>query len=114
MEVFEIRLREGILIKGRRFPAEHPRFNLLIQTGMCEHGGRYEEFARFLNKKGFDVSVMDAFSLEMNTSVMSQDDSDMRNRRKRILSSGSPRSITLSSIERSIQSASSYAWLIAG
>lgn len=66
MEVFEIRLREGILIKGRRFPAEHPRFNLLIQTGMCEHGGRYEEFARFLNKKGFDVSVMDAFGQGLN------------------------------------------------
>lgn len=66
MEVFEIRLREGILIKGRRFPAEHPRFNLLIQTGMCEHGGRYEELARFLNKKGFDVSVMDAFGQGLN------------------------------------------------
>lgn len=66
MEVFEIRLSEGILIKGRRFPAEHPRFNLLIQTGMCEHGGRYEEFARFLNKKGFDVSVMDAFGQGLN------------------------------------------------
>ena len=66
MEVFEITLREGVLIKGRRFPAEHPRFNLLIQTGMCEHGGRYEEFAGFLNKKGFDVSVMDAFGQGLN------------------------------------------------
>ena len=66
MELFEINLREGILIKGRRFPAEHPRFNLLIQTGMCEHGGRYEEFAGFLNKKGFDVSVMDAFGQGLN------------------------------------------------
>ncbi len=71
MEVFEIRLREGILIKGRRFPAEHPRFNLLIQTGMCEHGGRYEEFARFLNKKGFDVSVMDAFGQGLNVEDLS-------------------------------------------
>lgn len=36
-----------------------PKANVLIIHGMAEHGARYEDFAIFLNSKGFDVYVPD-------------------------------------------------------
>ncbi len=36
-----------------------PKANVLIVHGMAEHGARYEDFATFLNSKGFGVYIPD-------------------------------------------------------
>ena len=64
--IFSLTLKEGIVIKGREWLSHHPRANLLIQTGMCEHSNRYEELALYLNNKGINVYVMDAFGQGLN------------------------------------------------
>ena len=35
--------------------------NVIIMTGMEEHSSRYDEFAKYLNKEGFDVYCIDSF-----------------------------------------------------
>ena len=35
--------------------------NVIIMTGMEEHSSRYDEFAQYLNKEGFDVYCIDSF-----------------------------------------------------
>lgn len=67
IDIFSLKLPSGRVIKGRSFKGEFPgRKNLLIMTGMCEHSLRYEEFATYLNGKGVDVYVLDAFGQGLN------------------------------------------------
>ena len=35
--------------------------NIIIMTGMEETSSRYDEFAKYLNKEGFDVYCIDSF-----------------------------------------------------
>ncbi len=39
--------------------AENPKANLIIVHGMAEHAQRYDDFAKFLNKNGFNVYAYD-------------------------------------------------------
>lgn len=66
MKEFEVSLPDGKTLKGASYPIEDPKKRLLIQTGMCEHATRYERFALFLNEKGYDVFVLDAFGQGLN------------------------------------------------
>ena len=66
MEEFEVKLPSGHVQKGRAYKAEGSKKNLLIMTGMEEHSARYEDFALFLNGKGFDVYVLDAVGQGLN------------------------------------------------
>ncbi len=43
----------------RNWPIEHPKAIVQIVHGMNEHSNRYDEFARFLNGKGFTVYATD-------------------------------------------------------
>ena len=42
-------------IEALHWPYENPRGVVQLCHGMCEHIGRYDEFARFLNEHGFAV-----------------------------------------------------------
>lgn len=66
MEIFEVVVGDELTLKGREWASSHPRANLLIATGMCEHSFRYEEFALFLANKGINVSVLDAVGQGLN------------------------------------------------
>ena len=43
------------MIEALHWPYENPRGVVQLCHGMCEHIGRYDEFARFLNEHGFAV-----------------------------------------------------------
>lgn len=43
----------------RRWTIDNPKAVIQIVHGMAEHSGRYEEFAHFLNRRGFDVYACD-------------------------------------------------------
>ena len=49
----------GLLWKSDK--KEKPLANVIIMTGMEETSRRYDEFAKFLNKEGFDVYCIDSF-----------------------------------------------------
>ena len=59
MAVFEVRLDDSHVQRGNDYLIENPKANLLIITGMNEHSSRYEPFARYLNERGYSVSVLD-------------------------------------------------------
>ena len=40
---------------------EKPVANIIIMTGMEEHASRYDDFAKFLNKNGYNVYSIDAY-----------------------------------------------------
>lgn len=48
-------------IYGKNWKVENPKANVIIITGMEEHSGRYDEFAKFLNDNGFNVFCLDSF-----------------------------------------------------
>jgi alpha-beta hydrolase superfamily lysophospholipase len=60
MEQFSVSLSNGHTLLGASYKAEGSTRNLLIMTGMNEHATRYEDMAKFLNSKGYDVYVLDA------------------------------------------------------
>lgn len=64
--VFELTLSSGEIIKGVKYLTKDAKYNLTIQTGMCEHATRYEEVAKFLNSKDINVFVLDAFGQGLN------------------------------------------------
>lgn len=64
--VFTVSLPSGKTQKGLIFDAEAPKMNLLILTGMGEHAGRYEDFAKYLNGLGINVRVLDAVAQGLN------------------------------------------------
>ncbi|NOY54856.1 MAG: alpha/beta hydrolase [Actinobacteria bacterium] len=51
--------RDGTMIAVRRWPAQGPKAAMLIIHGLGEHSGRYDHVARFLNKRGIDVTAFD-------------------------------------------------------
>ncbi len=70
MENFSVSLPNGKIWQGRSFPAEGAKQNILILTGMCEYAARYEPFASFLNKHGFNVCVLDAMGQGLNSKTV--------------------------------------------
>ena len=66
-ETFEIKISSGEVLKGRVFETDKAVRNLLIQTGMGEHSGRYKDFALYLNSLGVNVYVLDAVGQGLNS-----------------------------------------------
>src|SRR5574344_2235898 len=66
MEQFSVSLSNGHTLLGASYKAEGSTRNLLIMTGMNEHATRYEDMAKFLNSKGYDVYVLDAVAQGLN------------------------------------------------
>lgn len=64
--IFTVSLPNGRTQKGLFFDAPEPKMNLLILTGMGEHSGRYEDFAKYLNGLGINVRVLDAVAQGLN------------------------------------------------
>lgn len=64
--IFTVTLPSGKVQKGRTFECENAKKNLVIMTGMGEHSGRYEPFAKYLNEKGINVYVLDAVGQGLN------------------------------------------------
>ena len=54
-----MRTQDGIDLHLMNWPAEASSSRLIIVHGYAEHCGRYQHFARFLNKHGIDVQSYD-------------------------------------------------------
>jgi len=54
-------------LKGYLWNAENPIGNFIITTGMEEHALRYDEFAKFLVSKGFNVVCIDHYGQGLNS-----------------------------------------------
>lgn len=65
-EEFELTLSTGEKMKGVEYIVKDAKYNLTIQTGMCEHATRYIEVAKHLNSKKINVFVLDAFGQGLN------------------------------------------------
>lgn len=50
---------DGKKVFCREWPVQKAKATVLIIHGMVEHSGRYNDFARFLNAKGFNVFAFD-------------------------------------------------------
>lgn len=66
IKTFEVNLPSGEKLKGRHWEKKEATQVLCLITGMCEHSLRYDDFAKFLNSKGIDVYVLDAFGQGLN------------------------------------------------
>lgn len=51
----------GDTLYGNSWEIASPKALVLIVTGMCEHSGRYNDFATFLNKNGYSVICIDHY-----------------------------------------------------
>ncbi|HNX16448.1 MAG TPA: alpha/beta fold hydrolase [Bacilli bacterium] len=60
-ERYELTLSDGQKFFGLKWLVNKPTANVLILEGMEEHSSRYDGFASFLNKKGFNVFCLDTF-----------------------------------------------------
>ncbi len=57
----ELKLNDQTSLYGRAWTIEKCVANVIIMTGMEEHSKRYDEFARYLCSRGFDVFCIDAY-----------------------------------------------------
>lgn len=51
----------GDNLKGHLWQINNPIGNIILVTGMQEHSNRYDDFAEFLNSKGFNVYCLDHY-----------------------------------------------------
>ena len=70
MGLFEVKINENYSLKGTEFKVEGNKANLLVITGMQEYSGRYEYFAKELNKDGISVYVLDHFGQGTNAATV--------------------------------------------
>lgn len=54
-------LSNGSKLFGYAWKIEKPSAHVMIVTGMEEHSTRYDDFAKYLNKAGYDVFCLDHF-----------------------------------------------------
>lgn len=59
--VKEYEISSFLTLYGAHWPSFQTEANLLIVTGMEEHAFRYQDFAFFMNKEGFDVYAVDYY-----------------------------------------------------
>ena len=64
--IFEISLPSGETLKGYHWEATEPKANFVLQTGMAEYALRYDPVAKYLNSRGINVWVLDAFGQGLN------------------------------------------------
>lgn len=67
-EPFEVKASDSEVLKGFYWPAQEPRANLCVMTGMNEYACRYNDFALWMNEHGINVWVLDAFGQGRNVS----------------------------------------------
>lgn len=65
-DIFEIRLPSGEVLKGYHWPAKEAKANLTMITGMQEYAFRYDPMAKYMNEKGINVWILDAFGQGLN------------------------------------------------
>lgn len=65
-EIFEISLPTGETLKGYHWPADKPKANMTMITGMQEYALRYDPLAKYLNENGVNVWILDAFGQGLN------------------------------------------------
>lgn len=65
-EIFEILLPSGEKLKGNHWPAKQAKANFTMITGMQEYAARYDAVAKYLNGKGINVWILDAFGQGLN------------------------------------------------
>ena len=66
MEVFEIALASGEKVKGAKWLVKDGKANYVFITGMQEYATRYERLAKYLNKQGINVWILDHFGQGLN------------------------------------------------
>ena len=66
MEVFEIALNTGEIVKGAKWLVKNGKANFVFITGMQEYATRYERLANYLNEKGVNVWILDHFGQGLN------------------------------------------------
>ena len=71
-ELFQINLPSGEVLKGQHWPAENAKANFTMITGMQEYALRYDPLARYLNSRGINVWILDAFG--QGTNAPTEDD----------------------------------------
>ena len=66
MDIFNIALPSGEIVKGAKWPAKDADANFVFITGMQEYAKRYARLAEFLNSKGINVWILDHFGQGLN------------------------------------------------
>ena len=61
MENYSFKTVSGDTLKGHCWKIDNAKSNLIIVTGMEEHSIRYDDFAMFFNKNGFNVFCVDHY-----------------------------------------------------
>ena len=59
MKEFEFKAEDGSIIKATRWDIENPKGIVQILHGLAEHISRYDEFAAYLNSRGYTVAGED-------------------------------------------------------
>ena len=60
-EIVKQELKSGEVKVGHAWTIDKPIANVIIVTGMAEHAQRYDDFAKFLNKNGYNVYSIDHY-----------------------------------------------------
>jgi alpha-beta hydrolase superfamily lysophospholipase len=66
MDLIQMTMKNGEVLKGRAWTIKEPKANVIIVTGMLEHSLRYDNFAQELNNHGYDVFCLDQYGQGTN------------------------------------------------
>lgn len=61
MKKMKLVSKVGDTLNGLSWTIDNPKANVIIMEGMEEHASRYDAFAQYLNKEGFDVYAIDVY-----------------------------------------------------
>ena len=61
MKKMKVVSKIGDTLNGLSWTIDNPKANVIIMEGMEEHASRYDAFAKYLNKEGFDVYAIDVY-----------------------------------------------------
>lgn len=61
MAIFSVKINDDFSLKGNDYLIEAPKANFLVLTGMQEYSSRYRPFAEEMNRRGYNVHVLDHF-----------------------------------------------------
>ncbi len=64
--IFQINLPGGQVLRGQHWPVQNAKANYTMITGMQEYALRYDPLAQYLNSRGINVWILDAFGQGTN------------------------------------------------
>ncbi len=64
--LFQINLPSGEVLHGQHWPVKNAKANFTMITGMQEYALRYDPLAQYLNNRGINVWILDAFGQGSN------------------------------------------------